>query len=343
LVHHTITEDMRVDVYATSPEQATATCDFLLRLFAFFAGGYFPRSNHPLRNHVRMVGNRQLCVSGEALAEIVTEIMFLGLFNCDLDEQHCNALRRASPSLQLRLHDCSASASIGAGDAFVECLQSIRSPMVVKWNNAGSGVLARALSGESQVKELSIDPSDHRTDSYPIIRALELNTGLVQLSVDMWPWEDYDQVLTAVCHSLRLHTTITTLEFELWDADVVSLSEESQTIWLQAIDGLLQTNMVLTKIKLPCNLPRLCNLAETRLYQEEITPRLEMNRFREHFLALKDSPDNGELRAKLLCRALALPSVRNSHNLVFTLLSDNQELLACDLEDENEIQDLTHA
>jgi hypothetical protein len=85
---------------------------------------------------------------------------------------------------------------------------------------------------------------------------------------------------------------------------------------LEGMHGLLKTNTVLHTIELPW-----C-LIGTPIYEEEMVPRLEKNRFRRHFLAIKAAP--GELRIKLLCAALPLVSTTN---LIFEVFRDSVDVL----------------
>jgi hypothetical protein len=172
-----------------------------------------------------------------------------------------------------------------------------------------------------------------------IVRSLERNAGLVEL--DLGSTRVSDENLTLLCESLVNHTTLTTLILASNNEAINIISEKSrQTFWLQAIIQLLQVNTVLHTIRLPDSLVNTNTnttatttttaaatvTTTTDIYQQEIVPRLDMNQFRPYFLAIKSTSDT-VLRSKLLCRALSLPMVQSSAILVFTLLSDNVQVL----------------
>jgi hypothetical protein len=97
--------------------------------------------------------------------------------------------------------------------------------------------------------------------------------------------------------------------------------------WLQTLCQLLKVNTVLQTVKLPKQLMTTMTTEDVYYYQEETVPRLEMNRFRPHLVAIKAAPDSG-FYAKRLAHELALPSVRYSPDQICMLISENAQLLA---------------
>jgi hypothetical protein len=161
----------------------------------------------------------------------------------------------------------------------------------------------------------------------PIARSIKRNTGLVELVVGSMDVSDHDFIV--LCDSLESHATVTTLD--LSEAQTVTattaMSQENMTFWLQAIVQLLQVNTVLQTITLPDH------LMTADIYHQEITPRLETNRFRLRCLAIQDVSDTDfRVRAKLLGRELTnlplqLARRRHTPNLVFMLLLHNVQVL----------------
>jgi hypothetical protein len=304
-------------VFASSRWLATVPSDFLVGLFA--------RSDIPVvhldsRSRVFRTVRRELPVSEAALAELVTQdtCRELELSALNLNEAHFHALRRASSSLKLTLAFCLPIAATAT--AFVECLVGIQCPVNVKWDDVNTRILARALPGASHLHELNLDMNgDVAPNISSTIQSLEANTGLVKLRVST---RCNGISFPTLCHSLRSHTTLTSLEVYTRTLDrnapVFVVADESKTIWLEAIIELLKTNTVLHTIELPWRLTG----TTTGIYHQEIVPRLEMNRFRRHFLAIKAAPR--ELHVKLLCFALPLVS---TINLIFEVFRDSIDAL----------------
>jgi hypothetical protein len=318
--------DMTFCVFAASYWLARVPSDFLVGLFA--------RSNMPVcKLHGMSQGlsrRRLLPVSGEALTELLMQgnCRKLALYSLNLNEPHFHALRRATSSLKLSLDTCNVMVGLeySAVTAFVECLQNLSCSLHMTWDSVNTGILALALSGASQLQKLTLNkPEDapptgslfHSLDaSTALVESLQANIGLVELKVST-EFDDFD--FPTLCRSLRSHTTLTSLTvfipFGSGFPPVRVLSEENKTVLLEGVHGLLKTNTVLHTIKLPW-----C-LIGTPIYEEEMVPRLEKNRFRRHFLAVKTAP--GELRIKLLCAVLPLLST----TLIFEVFRDSVDVL----------------
>jgi hypothetical protein len=336
---------MGFSVFAYLPHaQVFDTCDFLTHLFAESDMSDVFLEGINVGTIVTSGVDRRLAVSQQTLLRFVMRdsLQLLVLHHFELDDQHLNALRSAHPNLQLELGMCSVAS--GAEAAFIDCIQSIQCPTELSHCVIDSGVLAEALSGETNVKKLALCSSASSLDDddeplATIVRSLERNAGLVEL--DLGSTRVSDENLTLLCESLVNHTTLTTLILASNNEAINIISEKSrQTFWLQAIIQLLQVNTVLHTIRLPDSLVNTNTnttatttttaaatvTTTTDIYQQEIVPRLDMNQFRPYFLAIKSTSDT-VLRSKLLCRALSLPMVQSSAILVFTLLSDNVQVL----------------
>jgi hypothetical protein len=251
-----------------------------------------------------------------------------------LHESHFHALLRANSSLKLTLELCNVvigpdylPAAVAVA-AFVECVQGMSCSLDMIWDDVNVD-LAQALPGASQLKKLTLSKSDFvpsagslfqtLQEKTGLLESLQANTGLEELKVST-EFDAFD--FPTLCRSLRSNTTLTTLAVYIpfrsifHKVPVRVLSEENKTVLLEGMHGLLKTNTVLHTIKLPW-----C-LIGTLVYEEEMVPRLEMNRFRRHFLAIMAAP--GELRIKLLCAALPLVSTTN---LIFEVFRDSVDVL----------------
>jgi hypothetical protein len=323
---------MNFSVCAASHGVATVHSDFLVGLFA--------RSNMPdVLFHAMALGFSRrplLPVSGEALTELLMQgnCRKLVVYKFHMNESHFHALRRANSGLKLSLASFNFTAVVDA-TAFVECLQGMLCSLDMIWDDVNAGVLAQALPGASHLQTLTLDkPENEQTGSLfqfrqansntntALVESFQANTGLAELKVST-EFDDFD--FPSLCRSLRSHTTLTSLTVYIPVRQLSTfsisrparvLSEENKTVLLEGVHGLLKTNTVLYTIKLPW-----C-LIGTPIYEEEMIPRLEMNRFRRYFLAIKTAP--AELRIKLLCAALPLVSTTN---LIFEVFRDSVDVL----------------
>ena len=295
--------DMTFTVFASSHRLATVFGDFLVGLFA--------RSNMPdaLFHSQSMQSYRRplLPVSGEALTELVTQdtCRSLALYKFHLSVSHFHALRQATSSFKLTLDLCNVMIgpdnrpTADAVTAFVECLQGITCPLYMVWDDVNNSGLAQALPEASQLRKLTLNKPETAPPSAgsifeslqantALVESFQANTGLAELRVST-EFDDFD--FPTLCHSLRSHTTLKLLAVYVPNRFVLcgetsrkvvpvrDLSEENKTMLLDAMHGLLKTNTVLHSVELPW-----C-LIGTPLYEEEMVPRLEKNRFRQHFLA----------------------------------------------------------
>jgi hypothetical protein len=323
-------------VFASNYDSAVATCDFLL---CFFAKSKVPDvSLHCCITDITTI----LPVSAQVLSHFVGQATLakLELYHVHLDDTfgHALSLRgfSSSSNFELALVRCDVHCRAGGGEQIlIHGLQSIRGALEVKGCWTDYRILAATLSGDNcHLKKLKLTtaPNQHYDNSVmdQIAQSIQANTtgGLVELAFRCMPISDQD--LAVLCHSLTSHTTVTTLDLsqarELGTSSTMR-SQESKTFWLQTIVQMLKANTVLDTIKLPEYFMTAAATADIYCYQEEIVARLEMNRFRIRLDAIKNIPDTA-LRAKLLGRELALPSVRYRPNQTFMLISENVELVA---------------
>jgi hypothetical protein len=337
LMHHMLTIGSRssFSVFASNYDSAIAACDFLL---CFFAKSKVPNvSLHCCNTNITTT----LPVSAQALSHFMGQATLskLELYHVDLDETfgHALSLRGSSSSsnFELALERCGVHCHAGGGEQIlIHGLQSIRGALEVKKCWIDSRIIAATLSGDNcHLKKLKLTTAPNHYDNSmmdQIAQSVQTNNtgGLVELAFGCMPISDQD--LAVLCHSLTSHTTATTLDLSQAREPGTSStmrSQESKTFWLQTIVQMLKANTVLDTIKLPKHFMTAAATADIYCYQEEIVARLEMNRFRIRLDAIKNIPDTA-LRAKLLGRELALPSVRYRPNQTFMLISENVELVA---------------
>jgi hypothetical protein len=192
-------------VYATlgtAAALATATCDFLVRLFA---------TCEERDLFIEGRGN-PVPISGAGLSlffqESRDDLRKVYLSKMVLSEDHCLALATMSRlDVELIMNRCSLSNN--SEGAFVECLQSDRGPVNLNWCRIDSQIIADALTGDSRVT--SFKPLFNVTDAdlAILLRALANNRGLMVLVLGGVPISDENW--TILCESLQAHPTLTSL------------------------------------------------------------------------------------------------------------------------------------
>jgi hypothetical protein len=321
------TTSLRVYVMpdTTAAAVATATCDFLLRVFATCeqCDLHIEGSNDEVPPPLSGAGislffqESRSCLRQVVLCDMV------------LNEDHCRALATMS-RLDVELHLDWCSLADDAAGAFVECLQSDRGPVKLKMCKIDSQILANALTGDSRVTRL--EPDFDGTDDAGmaiLFRALANNRGLVDFDSRGDPISDENWMI--LCESIQAHPTLTSLGLFttmprspvqglilLRPAGVaIIFSGEQKTRRTRrtgALAEMMQTNTVLHTIEL------LASERNNQIYTEEIQPYLVTNLYRPRVLAVKKTKDR-PFREKVLGRAVY--SVRSNPNLVWMLLSEN--------------------
>jgi hypothetical protein len=307
-------------VYAPSPERAVATCDFLVNLMkrsegdsVILWGGddipLLPVSDSALLNFMESCNNETRSVHVVA---------------CTLDASHFRALENlASPDLKIVLQGCALRvADADAGAAFWDCLQRNRGPTELHQFFIDTEYLAAALHGNKLLEKLSIMPHRGMDDAsvLAISEILEKNSQSLEylsfhsllIGDDSW---------SALCHSLRAHSTLTILRLTNTGekGPFYDMPEVKKANRMRAIRSTLQSNTRIHTIQLTPE------EAEEHILEESILPRLEMNRteFESQRQAIARAP--ATMRAKLLGPALYLAQYNS--NLAYKFLSDNAEVL----------------
>jgi hypothetical protein len=318
----------------TADAAATATCDFLVRLFATCE-----------ERDLRIIGssNPPPSLSGAALSLFFQEsrscLRQFTLQNMVLREDLCLALATMSRlDVELNVHGCCLPN--GVAGAFVECLQSDRGPVKLGMCPISSQILANALTGDSRVTTLRpyFDEADDAEKAI-VFRALANNRGLVHL--ELGNENISDENWTIMCHSLQAHLTLTslglcfTIDLPAMNtrpanpagAAITLLADERKTRRTRVLAEMIKKNTVLHTIR----------LAEGEYDQqvctEEIRPYLVTNLYRPRVLAVKKTK-NRPFREKVLGRAVY--SVRSNPNLVWMLLSENVDAFVRSEEEEEE-------
>jgi hypothetical protein len=306
---------------------ATATCDFLVRVFATCE-----------ERALRIEGCRHSVptpLSGASLSlffqesrEVLRKVV---LIDMTLSEDQCLALATMSRlDVELEVRYCRLADD--AAGAFVECLhQSDRGPVSLHMCEIDNQILANALTGDSRVT--SFKPDFDGTDDAGmaiLLRALANNRGLMHLILHGIPISDENW--TILCESLHAHPTLTSLNLtgtrpRSPGGVRITMSAEQKVHRTRVLAEMMQQNTVLQTIHLSED------ERDEQIYTEEIRPYLVTNQYRPHVLAIKKTKDR-PFREKLLGRAVH--SVKSNPNLVWMLLSENVDAFVRSGEEEEE-------
>jgi hypothetical protein len=179
--------------------------------------------------------------------------------------------------LEIRLSECQLDPQ-DQEDTFIEWFQ--HNQIVTELNKCSMGSrIISALSGNNSVKRLSIALVEKGESAYEkldwervcaLAQALPTNQGiedldLTHVAVSVEKWE-------LLCHSLSTHPRIKFLAIFRDYSSSVRISAAAKYAVMNAILQMLQHNTVVHSIRLPVAYHR-----ET-MYQNDILPRLEMNR-----------------------------------------------------------------
>jgi hypothetical protein len=295
----------------TATAVATATCDFLLRVFATCE----QRDLHIEGSEYE--GPAPLSGAGISLffQESRDDLRKVVLYRMVLSEDLCLALATMS-RLDVEVTISLCSLADDAAGAFVECLHSDRGPVNLNWCDIDGQLLANALTGDSRVTSFKPDFDGTVGSGMAILfRALANNRGLVDLNLQNHSISDENW--TILCQSLQAHPTLTCLNLRATRSladDLIILSDEQKTHRTRVLAEMMQTNTVLHTIALSAS------ERDEQIYTEEIRPYLVTNLYRPRVHAIKKTLDR-PFREKVLGRALY--SVRSNPNLVWMLLSEN--------------------
>jgi hypothetical protein len=328
--------DHNLSVYVALGTPSTAagvTCDCVLRLLA--------TSEHP---DVGILGRQTAApppLSGAALALFFLEsrscLRQVTLSHMLLSEDLCRALA-TMPRLdvELKILCCGLEGGDAAG-AFVECLHSDRGPVKLDACVIASQIIASALTGDSRVtrfKPYHVPTNDAHMAVFSA--ALANNRGLLVLELQGSSFSDANW--SVLCESLQAHSTLTILVLRNtspWSpADGRMVLTEDQKV--HRTRAMMQQNTVLHTIDLSDeHFPH--QSYDQQIYDEDISPHLEMNRFRPRVHAIKKA--DFSLRRPLLGLALQTDSVRINSNLLWMFLSGNPDVvLQSNADDEQEVE-----
>jgi hypothetical protein len=312
----------------TAAASATATCDFLLRLLAASEKrDIFIRGESPP-------------ISGAGISIFFQEsrscLGQVTLFSMALNEDLCRALATMSRlDVELVIRNCSLADD--AAGAFIECLQSDRGPVNLRYCEIESQILANALTGNSRAT--SLEPGTFRrammnadTEMSILFTALANNRGLLDLNLKDCAINDENW--SVLCQSLRAHPTMTLLDLRETTPQVnpggvvrIVLSEEQKAQRARLLAEMMQTNTVLQTIHF------YQSDMDQEIYTKVILPRLKMNLYRPRVLAIKET-DDSLFREKLLGRALYC--VKSNPSLVWMFLSQNVDAFVRSEEEEED-------
>jgi hypothetical protein len=260
-----------------------------------------------------------------------------------LNEEQIQALATTEfrPDMKVILNGCSLLRDNGCHAAFVECLQRDRGPTQLDSCRIDCHVLATALEGNSRVTRLRLAHAGGARGDVGkgvIFRSLAENKGLVELDLNYRSINDENW--TILCQSLKGHPTLTTLDLGH------TLPRAQQNIQLSG-DQKAQRTRLLAEMMKENTILHTINLfpyeRDCQIYAESILPRLETNLYRPRVLGIKRA-DNA-LRRPLLGLALQTKSVRNKSNLLWMFLSENQDVVLAQSneEDSEQVEEATTA
>jgi hypothetical protein len=232
------------------------------------------------------------------------------------EEAHCRALANLERTdLDIRFGACSLDAQ-DSEEKFIEWLRHGQVVIALVWCNMKSSILS-ALSGNSSIKMLMINADGEC--GWDQIRSLAQllpdNKGITELSlISLTDCLISDEGWRLLFCSLWTHPRIHTVKL-LHNGIESSLSAESTASRMHEVLQMLRRNSVVQTIDLSAE------LKDEEIYQNQIVPRLEMNRscFEEQRRALKRADPC--IRGQLLGRALHV--VRYNPDLFFLFLSEN--------------------
>jgi hypothetical protein len=236
----------------------------------------------------------------------------------DFEEEHCHALATLERTdLEISFWFCTLDTK-DAEAVFIDWLRHGQVVTEVIGCTMKSSNIMSALSGNSSVHSLSYDLDSCRFEDniHQLAQALPGNKGLVNLRLS---WSSHYRRMTderwrLISRSLWTHPRIEFLSLN-FNICVDTLSFESKTRRMHALLQMVQCNTVLQTIYVPDT------MRVHQIYQNDILPRLEMNRsyFEQQRRAIKRSDPS--IRGQLLGRALYV--VRYNPNLIFHFLSEN--------------------
>jgi hypothetical protein len=310
----------------------TATCDFLVRLFAASEKTSFHMQPAGYGNGMLI----HLPASGAALSCLFHEsrdnLQAVHLMGVIFNEEQIRVLATVSrPTLEVILKGCSMNnGNAACRNAFVVCLQSDRGPTQLLYRSIDLGVLATALTGNTRVTRLHVYPTRRRdadAGQDVLFRALANNLGLVELQLTVRPISDENMAF--LCESLKSHPTLTTLHLQetvprLAHEPFASEQKKHRT---RMMAEMMQENTILHTIDL------FGDKHDEQIYEEAILPYLVTNLHRPRVLTVAETSDR-PFREKVLGRALF--SVRSNPNLVWMFLSQNVDACVRSEEEEEE-------
>jgi hypothetical protein len=306
----------------TAVAVATATCNFLVRLF-----GTYEHHALCIQGGGNLVPAR---LSGACLylyfEESRDDLRKVYLSKMVLSKDLCLALTTMSPlDVELGMNCCRLSNN--AVGAFVECLQSDRGPVNLVMSEIDSQIIASALTGNSRVTLFK--PADGWTDDAEkavLFRAVANNRGLVDL--DLCGHSISDENWTSLCQSLKAHPTLTSLGLDATTPrrPVGVTIDEQMTRRTRAWEEMMQQNTVLHTIELAAF------ERDDQVYTKEIRPYLVTYLYIPRVHAVKKTKDRS-FREKVLGRAVY--SARSNPNLVWMILSENVDAFVLSEEESN--------
>jgi hypothetical protein len=328
--------DQRLTFWAlpgTTQATQTAVCDLLLKGV----------TEYTTTDRVKLLSGRyqppySACpFSGPALARFLTQSpdnLGVELRHFELNEEQCRALVTTNESgwddFKIILNNCRLTE---AGErVLLDGIRRNRGPTSLQSCRFNSQLLVEALRWNSRIKVFrclfggGFTVTDQ--DVLFLLRALAENLGIQEL--DLSHLSISDESWYVMCQSLANHPAIEYLDLRYTasshDANsrpvrsasiYMLMSEARNTHRIQCLVEMLNVNTTMKNITLHQD------QRDENLWQNEIEPRLEINKFRPRIVAVEKA--QGTLRAPLFGRALH--AVNDNDTFLYMMITGNVDLL----------------
>jgi hypothetical protein len=317
---------IHADFWADSMEETSTAIHVFYRLL--IASGARMVEND---SSVNQTFFRDRCpFSGLALSQLIQQcpsLTHLHIKGFILHEEIVRALwAGAGTNIEIVLEGCTTT--LDGTNALIESFRNNLGPTQFLWCDMPTALFANGLRGNSNVKILKLnppgqelDPSISEVDMRNLVQSLSQNQGLEEL--DFGEHAFCDESWSMLCQSLARHPALGRMEVTrsgyLQVPLAVPLSGTQKTRRTEMLLEMLKVNTMLHNISLTLR------DYNQRIIQDEIRPRLLVNRYRPRVRALRTQNNANFLRAKLLGRALH--SVNGHPTILWMFLTSHKDHL----------------
>jgi hypothetical protein len=297
-------------IWANSVAQASTAIHLLFRLLTA-SGARMVEFDSTAVQDFELV----LCpVSSLAISQLMQQcpsLTHLHFKSFILDEENVRALwAGAGTNIEIVLEGCTAILS--GINALIESFRNNLGPTQLIRCDMPIELFTNGLVGNNSVKILKINPTEQfdpplsENDMRNLVQSLSQNQGLEEL--DFGEHALCDENWSLLCQSVARHPALERMD--------VTRS------------GYLRTEMLLEMLKVNTALHSITGMirqCDRQILQNEISPRLLVNRYRPRVRALRTQTNANFLRAKLLGRALH--SVNGHPTVLWMFLTSHKDHL----------------